>query len=327
MAIIDRTSKKFKIISFSVIVIILAVIIKVFIDNWHKIHFNELAFNFPLFVSALLLSVFISLFSALLWRYTLIILGDKIDWKDAWRITVYSQIVRYIPGKVWQYMGKIYFGKKIGLSNKKIILSTLIETICLLSGSFLASLFCLQLFISKGYVSVLYIILLLLAITITIFMLNPRIIEKVINRFGKKWITNPISLNFSYVQILFLVFLYFFLWMLLGFQLHLLVNSFYGISFSHWIYLASFNAFSWLIGFLSIITPSGLGVKEGIFILGFKTIVPVSFAIIVAILIRLYTIVADLLITVIFFVFDRGAWQNLIEFRKTPTILKADEND
>lgn len=327
MALIDRTSKKFKIISISVIVIILAVITKVFIDNWHKIPFEELAFNYSLFITAFLLSILISLFAALLWRYTLIILGDKIGWKDAWRITVYSQIVRYIPGKVWQYMGKIYWGKKIGLSNKKIILSTLIETISLLSGSFIASLYCLRLYISKGYVSSGYIILVLLAITITVLMLNPRIIEKVINRFGKKWIANPISLNFSYLKILFLVFLYFLLWMLLGFQLHLLVNSFYDISFSHWIYLASFNALSWLIGFLSIITPSGLGVKEGIFILGFKAIVPVSFAIIVAILIRLYTIVADLLITAIFFIFDRGAWQNLIEFRKTPTSLKADENE
>ena len=115
--------------------------------------------------------------------------------------------------------------------------------------------------------------------------------------------------------------------MVLGFQLFLLVNAFYRLHISNYLYLASLNALSWLAGFLSIITPSGLGVKEGIFILGFRLAVPVSFAIIVAVLIRLYTIIVDLLITAVFFIFDRGAWQNLIDFRKTSTVLKADDND
>jgi hypothetical protein len=196
-----------------------------------------------------------------------------------------------------------------------------------MSGSFAASLFCLPLFLKKEFISLQYLILVSLLIILLLIMLNPRIIEKTINSFGKKWIRNPVALQFSYLHIILLVILYTIQWMVLGFQLFLLVNAFYQLDISNYLYLASLNALSWLVGFLSIITPSGLGVKEGIFILGFRLAVPVSFAIIVAALIRFYTIIVDLLITAIFFIFDRGAWQNLIDFRKTSTVLKADDND
>jgi len=325
---INRSSKKFKLISLVFMGIISCVIIKVFIDNWHKVPINELEFNLLIFSVSFVLSGFISGFSAWLWRYILVILGENISFMNAWRITVYSQIFRYLPGKLWQYMGKVYWGNKIGLSNKNILLSTFLETIFLMGGSFIASLFSLPLFIQKGYLAKGYVLIILPLIAVPfVLILNPRVLNKIFSLVGNKFLTKAMVITFPCRKIVLLILLYLFLWMLLGFQLFLLVLSLYKIPFSQYLYLSSFNALSWLVGFLSILAPSGIGVKEGVFILGFKIVVPVSFAIICAIVIRFYTIITDVVITVVFFIFDKGAWKNLIEFRKTSKTVKADTNE
>ena len=75
------------------------------------------------------------------------------------------------------------------------------------------------------------------------------------------------------------------------------------------------------------IVPGGIVVKEGVFAFLFKRIVPVSFAIMCAILIRLFTLLTEVLITVVFFLLDRGAWQNLLEFRKSSPELRTESDD
>ncbi len=327
MGLINRKSKVFKIISIIIIVVITAIITRVFIDKWDEIPFEKLSLNYPLLILAILTTLVISAASAWLWKYTLHILGDKTRFFEIWRITVYSQIARYLPGKVWQYMGKVYWGKKIGLSSKNILLSTFLETIFLMSGGFIISLFSLPLFLKKNFLSIEFILLVLLLLIITLCSLHPRILSGVINILGKKWLKNKVSFHFSYIQIFFLLILYTLLWLSIGFQLYLFTISFYPLQFSHFIYLTSFNALSWLIGFLSIITPSGLGVKEGVFILGLKMLLPVSFAIICVVLIRLYAIAYDILITAVFFLLDKSAWQNLIEFRKSSSELQIETDD
>ena len=198
----------------------------------------------------------------------------------------------------------------------------MLETIFLLCGSFILSLFSLKIFLSGKSIFFLFI-----AVFLVLIVLHPKLIEKSINVIGKRWLSQPVTIQFSYWNILTLVTFYSVLWIMIGFQLFLFVLSFYKIPFTQFIYFTSINAASWLIGFVSIIAPSGLVVKEGVFIFGFKYIVPVSFAIFCAILIRFFHLFTEMLITSVFFIFDKGAWKNFFEFRKTSPELRTDYND
>lgn len=322
MPIVNRSSPIFKIVSLSVVVILAVVIGKIFIDNWTKIPFEDLTFDYRLLFFAFLLSIVNSIFPTWLWEKILHLLDEKPRFMDLWRISMYSQMARYIPGKIWQYMGKIYWGQKVGLPKKKILISTLLETIFLLCGAFILSMFSLKIFLSGKSIVILFILIFLVLIA-----LHPKLIEKCINIIGKKWLSQPVTIQFSYWNILTLVTLYSVLWVMIGFQLYLFVLSFYKIPLTQFIYFSSINAASWLIGFVSIIAPSGLVVKEGVFIFGFKYIVPVSFAIFCAILIRFFHLITELLITSIFFIFDKGAWKNFFEFKKSLPKLRTDNND
>jgi len=322
MPLINRSSTVFKLISFSIIILLAIIIGKIFVDNWNKIPFDEIKLNYGYLICSILFCLITATFPAWLWKNIFHLLDEKPRFIDLWRINTYSQIARYLPGKIWHYMGKIYWGQKLGLSRKKIVVSTFFETILSICSAFLVSLYSLHVFLPKGSIYIVCI-----GIIAMLVSLHPRLLEKTINFIGKKWLSQPIVINFRYRNILLLLLLYVILSLLVSFQFFIFLLSFYQISFSHYIYFASINAASWLVGFLSFIAPSGLVVKEGVFVFGFKLIVPVSLAIMCAILMRIYIIVTEVLFSAIFFAFDKSAWQNLIELRKSSPESGMENND
>lgn len=316
MSLINRKSIAFKIISATIMIVLSVILTKFFLKYWKDIPFEELTFNYWYLSLAFLFSIINPAISAVLWQYILRLLNEKPRFIDCWRINTYSQIARYLPGKVWQYMGKIYWGKKLGMSEKRIILSTLLETIFLMGGAFVISLFSIKLFIDSGYIHKGFLIFILLMTIFTVIALHPRFLEIIINTFGKKWIKNPITLKFSFLHVIIILLFYILQWLTLGLQFYFFIYSFYELTFNHFIFFCSINAASWLIGFLSIIAPSGMVVREGVFVFGFKMLVPVSFAIMCAIFLRLFGIVTEVLITAIFFILDKGAWKNFFDLKK-----------
>ena len=310
---INRQSTLFKIVSLAVVICIFGVIAKIFIANWTKIPFSQLRINYVYLSAGLLMMVPLPLIAVALWQCILRLLGEKPSFLHLWRIAAYSTIARYLPGRIWQYMGRLYWGKKIGLADRNILLSSILEMVFYLCSAFFLSFYSLKLYLSAGYVYI------LAGTTIaTLIFLHPRILERVINIAGKKYLKSPMSLTFSYWQILLLIISYTLLWLLIGVQYFFFLNSFYSLSPSEYISLASINAASWLVGAVSMISPSGIGIKEGVFVFIFKQIIPVSIAIIFALFIRFAGIIWDFLCACIFFAFDRSAWRNFLDFRKRP---------
>lgn len=321
MSLVNRTSFLFKIISIAIVGSILAAIAKVFLDNWEKIPFEQLTLNTPYLPAAVAISVVNAAGGALLWRYVLRLFGEDAPCFLLWRVNTYSQLVRYLPGKIWQPLGKMYWGKKLGISEKTILLTILIETVLLLGGAFLISLYSLRLYVPQAPV------FLLAGLAIApLVAFHPALLERFINTMGRRWLKERIALGFSYGHSMTLVLFSCLLWIGAGLQCFLLIRCFYIIPLSQFWDLTSLNAGSWLVGFVSVIAPSGLGVKEGVFVIGFRQFVPVPFAIACAVLFRLFAVTIELTLTALFFVFDKGAWANFIELgRSTPNDTGAEE--
>lgn len=84
-------------------------------------------------------------------------------------------------------------------------------------------------------------------------------------------------------------------WIFFGIGNLLLAVSFYYFSPYAVIPFASFFVLSWLIGYLSFITPMGLGVRESILIYGLSYLSPFSVATSLAVVLRVFLIVSELL--------------------------------
>ncbi len=89
----------------------------------------------------------------------------------------------------------------------------------------------------------------------------------------------------------------------MGVGFFLLVRALYPLPLSQAIYLTGAFALAGCIGSLSVIAPSGLGVREGVLILSLQTVVPNPVAALAAIVARLWASVPELVLIIIAYVY------------------------
>ena len=101
---------------------------------------------------------------------------------------------------------------------------------------------------------------------------------------------------FSVSGVLCLTGTYLLLWVLLGTAFFLFIKSFYPVVPSQLLLVTGTYAVAWSIGFLSVITPSGLGVREGVLSLLLTSVLPPATATFVALLSRVWTLGVELIL-------------------------------
>jgi glycosyltransferase 2 family protein len=320
MARFNRQSKAFRIVSLLLAAGAFVFIGRLFFQHWRQVPLEKLSFDYRYLGAALALTFPISAYAAWLWVLILRLLGERPPFVQAWRINVYSQIVRYLPGRVWNFMSKMHWCGKIGISERKALFSSLLEMVFLLIGGVLISIYSLHLLIFNRFILVA-----LPVVAGSLVVLHPRVLGWIINTFGARWTKGPVTLRFGYGSVLLLSLLFCLLWLLSGLQLFLFVRSFYALEGRAFWDFSSCNAISWLIGYVSFITPGGLGVKEGVFVFVFEQLVPVSIAVLSAVLMRLFTIVTEVLTTLVFFTFDRGSLMVIFKTFQRGTFMKGND--
>lgn len=86
------------------------------------------------------------------------------------------------------------------------------------------------------------------------------------------------------------------LWLCQGFAFFFFVNSLVPVPFSQAHLMLGCYAFAWLIGFLSVLTPGGLGVREGLLVLLLSPYMPAFQATRVALLCRVWMLSAEIVL-------------------------------
>ena len=209
-----------------------------------------------------------------------------------------SGLFKYLPGRIWTYTAQLFWLKKYNIS-KPIILY--VNLICIL-GSVIVSLYLglVYLALYTNLMSKTAIILssvVLMLSNIAYIAWNSAFMNKLIkltNRLLKKEI-EPLTESKS--LILFIQFVYMCSWALMGFGGYFLAKGIgLDIEFTSIFALLASMSLSWLIGYFAIITPGGLGVREGVMLLMLNNIVNVQTALIFPLLSRLMYLVAEALL-------------------------------
>jgi uncharacterized membrane protein len=197
------------------------------------------------------------------WAY-MIMQHHDIPFMDAVRSFYVSQIVRYIPGNVWSYLARFTNSKKLGVSVSSTAYYFSLENINLIFVSFLFSLLSISFFSSAYYLPI-GVGLTVITVLFFIIQFNPTYFKKILQVFAKRFHATVEYENFSKMQ-LGIVFLFFVgYWLLYGLAFYIIVYAFGGSHVSI-ITALGVNALAWLIGYLSIVTPSGLGVREAVIV-------------------------------------------------------------
>jgi len=269
--------------------------------NWSKVPFEELRFNVGFLVISYAFQFAFFVLGAIGWMLILRRLGVRLPLRRAIEITSAAKLGRYVPGKVWAFLGQVYLAKRDAVPTRKALVSVLLSTILSVLAALLMFLFSLIFFTHEKLPAQVYVALLL--IPLSFVFLHPTILSKTLNWLLKRLKRDTIALDFSYVEMLEPLGVYCLNWVAQGFCFFFLIRSFYPIPISAYLPLMGINALAWTIGFLSFVVPGGLGVREGIQSFFLKFLIPLPVGIIAALLYRIWAIIGML---VFFAIFARG---------------------
>lgn len=203
----------------------------------------------------------------LLWRSILAWFGCRIGFRESMRIWFLSQAAKYIPGKVWFAFGRVYLCEASGVRRTIALLATGFE-IMLVIASAVVVYAVVALFVPEISPLSLWVNLLLIALAIA--AVHPWILNWLLRKVFK----DLSNLRLTYLGTLFLMFMYFLTWMVYGIGFYLVSTSVvvtgastifrFGNTIERVLAMIGINAAAWVVGFVSLITPAGLGVREGV---------------------------------------------------------------
>jgi uncharacterized membrane protein YbhN (UPF0104 family) len=295
-----------KILQWILVLAIFAFLGKMVWENWAQV--KEASFPFKLFPFILSTLIFMFSYFIQIWAWGLIThkLGIGISIQKTWESWFYSQLGKYLPGKVWFLISRFYFYEREGKAKKTISVALYIETVISILAAGLVSIMAFLTFPEARSIYSLpqwggVVIMVVLAF----LFLHPKILEKVINWVLIRLRKEPIKLSISYPDILQILLVCLLSWGVGGVGFTLFVSSLWDISSAFLFFLTGALAISNTLGLLTLFAPSGLGVREGVLVYFLSMLMPGSMAVILSVLTRLWTTLIEIGLIGMVYLFGR----------------------
>ncbi|KKT27071.1 MAG: hypothetical protein UW12_C0023G0008 [Parcubacteria group bacterium GW2011_GWF1_43_9] len=258
---------------------------RIFYNNWEdvSVSLTNIASG-PLIISIIIFSLTFFLLSSL-WHY--LIFGKRYGLATSNQLYLKANLLRYIPGNIWGIGARIIFFNHLGIAKAKLIFFLFYESVLMvLSGGLVFLIFSLF-FNAPTY---LIILALIMTLVLTILAFKPAFILRLVNLFGSTEIELGTNKNRIYYFLAYIIY-----WLLSGMATYFLAQSILGVGNVSYVKFSAIYIVSWLIGYLSIITPSGIGVRELTFTYLLSTMISQQEAGLIAIMSRLVFTVGELL--------------------------------
>jgi uncharacterized membrane protein YbhN (UPF0104 family) len=198
---------------------------------------------------------------ALSWNLILKSLGSHFKIKDSLFAWFAGESTRYVPGNVWSFASRFFLSVTHGVPKTNVILSILLEIILMLPVTLLLSVPALWINYGKVHFSVLTVLVVIgvlaLATGILFFSKRAKQALKELRHVPRKIFFTNTFLGALLLQIL--------AWSAFGLGNYFLIQPFaQHVSAG---LVVSISILAWFLGYISIVTPMGLGVREGALIL------------------------------------------------------------
>ncbi len=271
----------FQVIIIGIVFFFLA---RILYRDWNKISTYDWDVNYYLLVFSFILMVVNSLVISLGWNLILRLLGAVVGYRKALKIYLLTELGKYIPGKIWTMVGKVYFLEKEGVAGVKAATSVVVRlAIHVVSGLLI---FLVSLLFWTPAESVRRVYFLFFLLPLGLLFLHPSVFGRTLNFALKRLKRDSIKFTLKYEHIILLIFFWCGWWVLTGISIYFLIVSIYPLSSALLPAIIGICAITWLAGFFSFIVPAGLGIIEGMVVLLLSLYLPVYMATLIALLIR-----------------------------------------
>lgn len=250
-----------KAIGFLLAIVILGFMVKEFVQNWNDIRPYLLHVKVDVLIIAIFCYAIAFLATGYNWAYLLWRIDGSVSKTEYLHIHMISALARYIPGGIWNILGKAYLCTQKGVEKSATTASMILEYVFQIISSGLFLLFFVPVLMKNLLTPVMTAFF--LAAVILVILLLPwavRLGTKILGRVFKEDLSQ-MRLNNRYIYQILVQ--YIAVWLFTGFGLIVLVAAFEKISGLQSLYLMLSYPISWVAGFLSP-SPNGMGVREGV---------------------------------------------------------------
>lgn len=192
-------------------------------------------------------------FLAAAFRASLVINAGVLPDKKVYRIYFITNVLRYIPGGIWNFTGRIGLLRELGMTSWQIAASALWELISLLSTGSVMALVGLALVMKTVWFWVLPVIP--IAFVLLFFCLPSRYLPSWIRVYDRYRQVSNIGLIWK------MFFFHLCSWLMYGFAFAWLLSELTELQLRDILFLIPLSVTAWFAGFLSP-SPAGFGVRE-----------------------------------------------------------------
>ena len=217
---------------------------------------------------------------------------------DLLRVWAYSNVAKYIPGAIWQFVAAARLAASSGIPQVAALSSMIVHVLLSLATAAVVAVFAFPLTIvgvSPELQSVLRVVFPLMAVAgvhpaVLNFALRlvPRALHREVLSWGATWLEGLGLLALALVS-----------WALTGAAYFLFLRSLTAIPLSALPDVTAVNALSFAASYLAVLAPGGIGVKESAMTMLLSPLLPIGVAAVVSIGSRLWSVAAELAILLI----------------------------
>ena len=237
------------------------------------------------------------------WRLIMQSFGDPMRRSESMVIWYASILGRYVPGSVAMVAGRIGMCRRHGIPASTTFASLVYENALILISSLLLAAASVPLWPPFPYER--YALLLTILAPICLLFLHPAVFGRLANAGLRRLKREPLKATLPFARVLLLLPYYVGGWLILGLSFCALAASIAPVSAGDLALLIGGYAFAWEVGFLALVTPSGLGIKEGVLYIILRLIFPAPISAALVVLSRLWQTLAELACAAAVWIFAR----------------------
>lgn len=288
-----RTASRAKgVLRWVVVVAIFAFMGRRLASDWNQLSEEDIVVDPVLLLVSVVLLAMYMLGRALIWHYLTQLFDVAIDLRKSVSAWLWSQLGKYIPGKVFLFLGRLDFYQRAGKPVAPVAVAFGVELV----GTFSASIATVLVGVATVDVPEMqrWRPLLWMGAVVLTVLLHPRVLQTVIQIVARILKRKSFEVTLTYGQLLRFVLLYTVNWMVFGAAFLVLVNSFTSLPADEFLFVTGAFSFASMVGMVAVFVPSGLGVREGILGFFLAQVISTPLALIAALVARIWFTVVEL---------------------------------
>lgn len=282
-----------RIVRVLLVMLVMALIGRAVVRDWHVVRDYDWRVD-PVGL-ACAVAVFSAAYAFLAWTWGRVLeaVGCQVGFREAWRIYFIGNLGRYVPGKIWTIAGVAWMAGKTGIP--PLVAGT--AAVCAQAYAVVSSFVFFLLFLilrdvglDRGQVGA----IVLAGLAVCALFMSPRLLGRVVDMVTRITGRGAVTIPLATTDALRLTGLYILSWLLFGLGFTCFVHAVTGGDGGGFLLMTGSYAVAYVVGFLALFAPGGIGVREGVLALLLADVLPGGVAAVVAVAVRLLVTVIEL---------------------------------